>query len=180
MGNPLVRAAAAFALAVLGATSCVRGLEIHPKVASSPTTEPAGTTPAVAAAATDPPGPPPRITTPMAGDPDDAALMDARLVTQACTVNEEARSQLVQKRIDDMRADVDQTFRSWLAELGPCKARRGDATGESFGLGGLGLFGVGEGGGGRGEGIGLGSVGAILPRQERLRHEQPGRRGRRT
>jgi hypothetical protein len=97
----------------------------------------------------------------MAGDPDDAALMDARLVTQACTVNEEARRQLVQKRIDDMRADVDQEFRSWLAELEPCETRHGDAIAESFGVGGLGLSGVGEGGGGRGEGIGLGSVGAI-------------------
>jgi hypothetical protein len=37
----------------------------------------------------------------------------------------------------------------------------GDAPGESFGAGGLGLSGIGEGGGGRGEGIGLGSVGTI-------------------
>jgi hypothetical protein len=36
----------------------------------------------------------------------------------------------------------------------------GDAIGDSFGAGGLGLSGVGEGGGGRGEGIGLGTVGA--------------------
>ena len=37
----------------------------------------------------------------------------------------------------------------------------GDAIGDSFGAGGLGLSGIGEGGGGRGEGIGLGSVGTI-------------------
>jgi Vault protein inter-alpha-trypsin domain len=37
----------------------------------------------------------------------------------------------------------------------------GDAIGESFGAGGLGLSGIGEGGGGRGEGIGLGNVGTI-------------------
>jgi hypothetical protein len=37
----------------------------------------------------------------------------------------------------------------------------GDAIGDSFGAGGLGLSGVGEGGGGRGEGIGLGNVGTI-------------------
>ncbi|MBM4374506.1 MAG: FHA domain-containing protein [Deltaproteobacteria bacterium] len=37
----------------------------------------------------------------------------------------------------------------------------GDAIGESFGAGGLGLTGIGEGGGGRGEGIGLGSIGTI-------------------
>jgi len=37
----------------------------------------------------------------------------------------------------------------------------GDAIGDSFGAGGLGLSGVGEGGGGRGEGIGLGGIGTI-------------------
>jgi hypothetical protein len=37
----------------------------------------------------------------------------------------------------------------------------GDVIGDSFGYGGLGLFGVGEGGGGRGEGIGLGAIGTI-------------------
>ncbi len=37
----------------------------------------------------------------------------------------------------------------------------GDAIGESFGAGGLGLTGIGEGGGGRGEGIGLGNIGTI-------------------
>jgi hypothetical protein len=37
----------------------------------------------------------------------------------------------------------------------------GDAIGDAFGAGGLGLSGVGEGGGGRGEGIGLGNVGTL-------------------
>ena len=37
----------------------------------------------------------------------------------------------------------------------------GDAIGDSFGAGGLGLSGIGEGGGGRGEGIGLGNIGTI-------------------
>lgn len=37
----------------------------------------------------------------------------------------------------------------------------GDAIGDSFGAGGLGLSGIGEGGGGKGEGIGLGSIGTI-------------------
>ena len=37
----------------------------------------------------------------------------------------------------------------------------GDAIGDSFGAGGLGLTGSGPGGGGRGEGIGLGSIGTI-------------------
>ena len=37
----------------------------------------------------------------------------------------------------------------------------GDAIGDAFGAGGLGLSGVGEGGGGRGEGIGLGNIGAL-------------------
>jgi hypothetical protein len=35
----------------------------------------------------------------------------------------------------------------------------GDAIGDSFGAGGLGLSGIGDGGGGRGEGIGIGSIG---------------------
>lgn len=37
----------------------------------------------------------------------------------------------------------------------------GDAIGDAFGAGGLGLSGVGEGGGGQGEGLGLGSVGTL-------------------
>jgi len=37
----------------------------------------------------------------------------------------------------------------------------GDAVGDSFGAGGLGVSGVGEGGGGRGEGIGLGGIGSV-------------------
>jgi len=37
----------------------------------------------------------------------------------------------------------------------------GDAIGDAFGAGGLGLSGVGEGGGGRGEGIGLGNIGTL-------------------
>jgi hypothetical protein len=37
----------------------------------------------------------------------------------------------------------------------------GNAIGDSYGAGGLGLSGIGEGGGGRGEGIGLGSIGTI-------------------
>jgi FHA domain-containing protein len=37
----------------------------------------------------------------------------------------------------------------------------GDAIGDAFGAGGLGLTGVGEGGGGRGEGIGLGNIGTL-------------------
>ncbi len=36
-----------------------------------------------------------------------------------------------------------------------------EAIGDTFGVGGLGLTGIGEGGGGRGEGIGLGSIGTI-------------------
>jgi hypothetical protein len=37
----------------------------------------------------------------------------------------------------------------------------GDAIGDAFGAGGLGLSGIGEGGGGRGEGIGLGNIGTL-------------------
>jgi len=97
----------------------------------------------------------------MAGDPDDAALGDARLIARSCTVNEEERRDLVQRRVDDMRAAVHQVFMSWLAELEACETRHAEGIGDSFGSGGLGLSGVGEGGGGRAEGIGLGSVGMV-------------------
>ncbi len=44
-------------------------------------------------------------------------------------------------------------------EISAQGAMWGDAIGESGGMGGLGLSGIGEGGGGRGEGIGLGNIG---------------------
>jgi hypothetical protein len=43
----------------------------------------------------------------------------------------------------------------------PRAAASGDAIGDAFGAGGLGLAGVAEGGGGRGEGIGLGNIGTL-------------------
>ena len=59
----------------------------------------------------------------------------------------------------------------------------GDAIGDSFGAGGLGLSGIGEGGGGRGEGIGLGNIGTHRSRRRhrhrsglRLRPRPPRRR----
>jgi hypothetical protein len=54
----------------------------------------------------------------------------------------------------------------------------GDAIGDSFGAGGLGLSGVGEGGGGRGEGIGLGAPAATSTAVDRSRAPAPAARPR--
>jgi hypothetical protein len=158
------RAALALALAVPVASvasvaSCARHLGTYPNVASPVAAPPALTTP-VAAAAGGSPVAAARITTPMAGDPDDAALADARLLTTGCQVNEEARRALVQGRVDAMRAALDQEFRNWLDGVETCEAMRSRVVADGVGYGGLGLSGVGEGGGGRGEGIGLGTLAA--------------------
>ncbi len=54
----------------------------------------------------------------------------------------------------------------------------GDAIGDSFGAGGLGLSGVGEGGGGRGEGIGLGNAPSPAPTTATRGNPQPDARPR--
>lgn len=98
----------------------------------------------------------------MQGDPDGAALGEARLVVDSCEDNERATRALVRARIAQMRDEVDEEFRNWRSlPLCPWLTKRGQQSGESFGAGGLGLSGVGEGGGGRGEGIGLGSIGTV-------------------
>jgi hypothetical protein len=73
----------------------------------------------------------------MAGDPDAAALGEARLVTETCEDNEAA----LQGRIARMRAELEKGYEDWKA-LPACSE-------VSFGAG------------GRGEGIGLGSIGGI-------------------
>ncbi len=105
--------------------------------------------------------PPAGLTTPMAGEPDAAALGGARLVAESCSQNKEAVEALARSRIDAMRAAVEQSYRDWKAEPTCEELYRGYAIGDAFGAGGFGLSGVGEGGGGRGEGIALGSIGTI-------------------
>jgi hypothetical protein len=101
---------------------------LHPPSAASP--EAGG--PSAGAS----PDPPRDIKAPMAGDPDAAALGEARLVTETCEENE-AR---VRERVDRMRAEIDQNFEAWKAAPS-C---------DEFGSG-----------GGRGEGIGLGEAGGV-------------------
>jgi hypothetical protein len=86
----------------------------------------------------------------LAGDPDEASVAEARLVTETCAEGEKKIRDLIQQRIEEMRVDVDEAFRHWRS-LPSCD---GD-----WGAGGLGLSGVGEGGGGRSEVIGLGASG---------------------
>jgi hypothetical protein len=88
----------------------------------------------------------------MSGEPDEADVARARLVPQTCEGNERAWREVVDRRVERMRDQVDAEWKNWLS-LPKCQS--------SFGSGGLGLTGIGEGGGGRGEGIGLGSIGTI-------------------
>ena len=117
------------------------------------------------------------ITTPMKGDPTPAALAESRLQPTTC---DQAAADDVEPLLREMREAVNESIKEWVAEQPECwrqmreeytwRKRReaeaaghmwGDAIGDAFGAGGLGLSGVGEGGGGRGEGIGLGAVGTL-------------------
>ncbi len=68
-----------------------------------------------------------------------------------------------------MRREVDEQYQSYQENLPNCWEQyrqneqywRSLKTGEAYGVGGLGLVGIGEGGGGYAEGIGLGSIGTI-------------------
>lgn len=108
--------------------------------------------------------PPPVITVAMAGEP--KSLAEVRLVTTSCEDDKEATDALVAQ----MKTEIDRNIEDWKQSQPGCWEERrlsahgsmwGDAIGDSFGAGGLGLTGIGEGGGGRGEGIGLGSIGTI-------------------
>ena len=110
------------------------------------------------------------VAKPMQGEPDDAALEQARLVTISCEQLEREATQEQQRLIDEMRHGIAAELQAWRAEQPQCweeysRAARGnmwgDEMGDSFGAGGLGLSGIGEGGGGTGEGIGLGSIGTL-------------------
>jgi len=100
------------------------------------------------------PAPVTGIVAPMAGDPDAAALAEARLAT---TTLDAAWQEQTDEDVKDMRAALKRTFDDWVTSHGGCA--RGGTWGEAFGAGGLGLSGTGEGGGGYGQG--LGSIGTI-------------------
>ena len=113
---------------------------------------------------------PTALVKPMQGDPDDAALKEARLVTISCEQLEREARDEQQQLLDEMHRAIQAELQAWRGEQRQCweeysRAARGnmwgDEVGESYGAGGLGLSGIGEGGGGVGEGIGLGSIGTI-------------------
>jgi hypothetical protein len=104
----------------------------------------------------------------MQGEPDDAALTEARLVTISCEELEREAQKEQERLLEEMRRGIRDALNTWRAEQPQCweeysRAAKGnlwgDPIGDSFGAGGLGLSGIGEGGGGYGEGIGLGSIG---------------------
>jgi hypothetical protein len=119
------------------------------------------------------------IATTMKGDPDPKAMLkESHLIASTC---EKAKTEDIDARLKEMREAVAASYKTWHDGQPQCwedmrqnylwqkqmekEAARGamwgDAIGDAFGVGGLGLSGVGQGGGGRGEGIGLGSVGTI-------------------
>jgi hypothetical protein len=89
----------------------------------------------------------------MEGEPEDWQVASTRLASETCESNERSMREIVNRRVERMREQVEAEWRDWLS-LPKCEE-------SSFGSGGLGLSGVGEGGGGRGEGIGLGGMGTI-------------------
>lgn len=113
---------------------------------------------------------PPVVTIAMQGEPSGDSLAEARLVAMSCEDYQEIARRQVDGLVQQMRADVDESFRSWVEAQPSCweeyrwRSMPPTATmgiGSAYGAGGLGLSGVGAGGGGRGEGIGLGSIGTI-------------------
>lgn len=100
------------------------------------------------------------LATQVAGEPDDAALKETRLVTISCQELEQEAEQEKTRLLEEMHRKVREELTAWRAEQPGCW-REFAAIGESYGAGGLGLIGAGEGGGGLGEGIGLGTIGTI-------------------
>lgn len=96
----------------------------------------------------------------MAGEPDDAALKPARLVTTSCDELEREAQREQERLIEQMRQALQQSFKDWRAEQPDCWREYREMA-EAWGAAGLGLSGIGEGNGGRGEGIGLGSIGSL-------------------
>ena len=104
------------------------------------------------------------VLVPMTGEPDDAALKEARLVTTSCKALEREAQKEQERLLEEMHNAIRNELSTWRAEQPDCwrtYKEFGDEIGESYGVGGLGLSGIGEGGGGRAEGIGLGSIGTL-------------------
>ncbi len=168
---------AAVTLVFAGLAGCVPSAgpmraSAAPPAAATPSPK-AAATPVARVAPPSPPRPaPPVVTVAMAGEPAANTLAEARLVSMSCDDYQAIARRQVDALVRQMRADVDESYRSWVESQPGCweedrwrnrpppNVRMG-AVGEAYGAGGLGLSGIGEGGGGRGEGIGLGSIGTI-------------------
>lgn len=118
------RRLAAIPLALLSAfaavSSCTAQPPPTPKVVAQPT--PKETAAPLAIATTPPPParkpspprpPPPVISSPMPGDPAETGLGEARLIASSCNNYQETARKLADERVKQMKADVDQSFRSW-------------------------------------------------------------------
>jgi hypothetical protein len=127
---------------------------------------------------------------PLAVAPTDADLGfeveddDARLQSSSCEELDAEVAASLALQLKEARAALDEDFRRWQAEQPDCwrqysgvadywEAVRngrahpnlwGDELGDSYGVGGLGLSGIGEGGGGRGEGLVFGAVSSSMVR----------------
>ena len=89
------------------------------------------------------------VLAPAAGDLDDAALAQARLVSTSCKRIESDAQGEQERLVQEMRAAMRESFESWRSEQPECW-RTYDESAE------LGVSGIGEGGSARGEGVGLG------------------------
>jgi hypothetical protein len=118
------RRLAAIPLALLSAfaaaSSCTAQPPPPPKIVAQP---PPKTTSAPLVVATTPPPParkpspprppPPVISSPMLGDPAETNLGEARLITSSCENYRETAQKIADERVKQMKADVDDSFRSW-------------------------------------------------------------------
>jgi Beta propeller domain len=118
------RRLAAIPLALLSAfaaaSSCTATPPPPPKVVVQ--APPKATSAQVVAAMTPPPParkpspprpPPPVISSPMPGDPAETNLGEARLITSSCENYRETARKIADERIKQMKADVDDSFRTW-------------------------------------------------------------------
>ncbi len=109
--------------------------------------------------------PPPKITAAMPGDPEAAALSEARLVGSSCTDFATRRNSLADGRLRRMHDELDASYQSWREQQPECwaeyrrqaeEARRPPLRLRS-GFGGLAALGS----SGAGYGVGMGSVGSV-------------------
>lgn len=120
------RRLAAIPLALLSAfaaaSSCTAQPPTPPKIVAQPIAAPTSKPAPLAIATTPPPParkpspprpPPPLISTPMLGEPAETNLGEARLIPSSCDNYQATARKLADERVKQMKADVDDSFRSW-------------------------------------------------------------------